>query len=200
MKVYLAGPDVFRPDAQSWFETARFLCRRFGLEPLTPLDTEETDATKIFEANLNLIRKAQIVIANLNPFRGCEPDSGTCFEMGYALALGKKVCGYVERKEPLMERVNRHEHADSQRTTDSQGMSIENFGLPLNLMLAVPAQIVEGGLEDCLKSLRGGVLDVTQSSPSALTTSRQAKPPVENRLRSGYSLPALGGGGETHRD
>ncbi len=35
-------------------------------------------------------------------------------------------------------------------------MAIENFGLPLNLMLAVPALIVEGGLEECLKQLRGG--------------------------------------------
>jgi len=33
-------------------------------------------------------------------------------------------------------------------------MLIENFGLPCNLMLAISAHIVEGGLEACLQSIR----------------------------------------------
>jgi nucleoside 2-deoxyribosyltransferase len=165
MKIYLAGPDVFSPDVLEWAESARETCRRYGYEPLIPIDHDETEPNRIFQANLDLIRKAQIVVANLNPFRGAEPDSGTCFELGYALAMDKKVCGYVERKETLLERVNRFECADQARTRDNQGMAIEHFGLPLNLMLAVPAMIVEGGLEDCLKQLRGGIKD--SSSPAA---------------------------------
>lgn len=165
MKIYLAGPDVFRPDVLEWAEAARDTCRRYGYEALIPIDHGETDASRIFQANLDLIRKAQIVVANFNPFRGAEPDSGTCFEMGFAMALDKKVCGYVERRESLLTRVNRIEGADPARSHDNQGMAIENFGLPLNLMLAVPAMIVEGGLEDCLKQLRGGNRD--SSSPTA---------------------------------
>lgn len=156
MKIYLAGPDVFRPDARQWAERARAACQRHGFEPLTPLDHDETEAAQIFQANIDLIRKAQIVVANLNPFRGTEPDSGTCFELGYALALDKKICGYVEHFETLRARVNRVEACDPARPRDNQGMAIEDFGLPLNLMLAVPARIVEGGLEDCLKHLRDG--------------------------------------------
>lgn len=154
MKIYLAGPDVFRPDAAGWAESARALCRGLGFEPLTPLDHDETEASRIFQANIGLIARAQVVVANLNPFRGAEPDSGTCFEIGYALALGKEVCGYVARRESLRERVNRHEQAGAERMVDSRGLAIENFGLPLNLMLAVPARIVEGGLEECLAELR----------------------------------------------
>ncbi|MDP1525155.1 MAG: nucleoside 2-deoxyribosyltransferase [Rhodocyclaceae bacterium] len=136
MKIYLAGPDVFRPDVLTWAESARETCCQYGYEPLIPIDHGETDASKIFQANLDLIRKAQIVVANLNPFRGAEPDSGTCFELGYALALGKKTCGYVE-----------------------------NVDLPLNLMLAVPSLIVEGGLAECLKQLRSGIKET--SAPAA---------------------------------
>ncbi len=157
MKIYLAGPDVFRPDAHEWAEAARATCRRYGFEPLTPLDHPETEAAKIFQNNIDLIRKAQIVIANLNSFRGAEPDSGTCFEMGYALALGKRVCGYVVKMESLRDTVNRFEGAEGERTVDNQGMAIEHFNLPVNLMLAVPAQIVEGGLEECLQAIRGRV-------------------------------------------
>ncbi|MBA3033434.1 MAG: nucleoside 2-deoxyribosyltransferase [Gammaproteobacteria bacterium] len=167
MKVYLAGPDVFRPDVVEWAASARAICRRYGYEPLMPIDHGETEATKIYQANIDLIRKAQIVVANLNPFRGSEPDSGTCFEIGYALALGKKVSGYVSKLESLQSRVNRIEQADNERTVDGTGMAIENFNLPLNLMLAVPAQIVEGGLEECLKALRGHI-SVGEGSPSDL--------------------------------
>ena len=35
------------------------------------------------------------MLANLEPFRGSEPDSGTAFEVGYALALGKPVYAYL---------------------------------------------------------------------------------------------------------
>jgi len=160
MKIYLAGPDVFRPDVADWAESARELCRRYGFEPLLPVDHQETQPDKIFQSNIDLIRKAQIVAANLDPFRGPEPDSGTAFELGYALALGKKVCGYVSRLETLAQRVESAENRSEipapygNKLTDSNGLMIENFGLPCNLMLSVPANIVEGGLEGCLKSIR----------------------------------------------
>ena len=159
MKIYLAGPDVFRPDVAAWAESARALCRGYGYEPLLPIDHGETQPDRIFQANIDMIRKAQIVVANLDPFRGPEPDSGTAFEMGYALALGKKVCGYVTRRQTVAERVAASGHRDPRppygdRLTDRDGLTIENFSLPCNLMLAVPCPIVEGGLEACLQSIR----------------------------------------------
>jgi nucleoside 2-deoxyribosyltransferase len=182
MKIYLAGPDVFRPDVLTWAESARETCREYGYEPLVPIDHDETEASRIFQANLDLIRKAQIVVANLNPFRGVEPDSGTCFELGFAHALDKKVCGYVERMEPLLAQINRIEGADPARTRDNQGMAIENFGQPVNLMLAVPAMIVEGGLEDCLKQLRGGNRE-TSSLTSKLPDNPLARKAIEVAIR-----------------
>lgn len=160
MKIYLAGPDVFRPDVLEWADSVRELCRRYGFEPLLPVDHEETAPEKIFQANIDLIRKAQVVAANLDPFRGSEPDSGTAFELGYALALGKKIAGYVTSLETVAERVNKANYgsqeapAEGDLLKDFRGMVVENFGLPCNLMLSIPAHIVEGGLEACLKSLR----------------------------------------------
>ncbi len=160
MKIYLAGPDVFRPDVMDWAESARAICRRHGFEPLLPIDHGETLPDRIFQANLELIRKAQIVVANLDPFRGAEPDSGTAFELGYALALGKKVCAYVTRLDTTVHRVDfaegrsRRIAGQDDPPTDRQGRLIENFGLACNLMLAVPTHIVEGGLEACLQSIR----------------------------------------------
>jgi nucleoside 2-deoxyribosyltransferase len=174
MKLYLAGPDVFRPDALDWAESARAICRRHGYEPLLPIDHGETEPARIYQANLDLIGKAQVIVANLNPFRGAEPDSGTCFEMGYAVALGKTVCGYVASRETLLARVNRIDKADPARTHDDRGMAIEDFGLPMNLMLAVPALIVAGGLEDCLRQLRGGAREATAAQLPDNPLARQA--------------------------
>jgi hypothetical protein len=85
------------------------------------------------------------VLANLNPFRGAEPDSGTCVEIGYALALGKPVIGYAADLRPLRERLHASGPGADGRYRDGAGMVVEDFGLPLNLMLAVPVQLVQGG-------------------------------------------------------
>ncbi|MGC8648437.1 MAG: nucleoside 2-deoxyribosyltransferase [Candidatus Micrarchaeia archaeon] len=49
------------------------------------------EASKIGKMNFESIRRADIILANLN---GSDPDSGTCIEIGYAYALGKTVIGY----------------------------------------------------------------------------------------------------------
>lgn len=158
MKIYIAGPDIFRPDVLDWAETVRLTCARFGHEALIPFDLEVTTPEAIFQANMSLLRCADAVVANLNPFRGAEPDSGTCVEIGYALALGKKVVGYMQSSASVVERVESlqktpltHDHG---QLLDQNGLSIENFGLPLNLMLSVPVKVVFGELEDCLAELK----------------------------------------------
>jgi len=158
MKIYLAGPDVFRPDSLEWAETGRRLCAAHGHQALIPLDGVETTAAGIYHANIALIRSADAVLANLNPFRGCEPDSGTCVEVGFALALDKPVIGYLDRPESSTERVARLQgsalavHAG--RPVDRDGLFVEDFGLPLNLMLAVPVNLVIGGLDEALGVLQ----------------------------------------------
>jgi nucleoside 2-deoxyribosyltransferase len=165
MKIYLAGPDIFRPDVDQWIANGRDICRQHGFEVLTPLDHGETEPRKILAGNLELIRKAQMVVANLNPFRGFEPDSGTAFELGYALAQGKKLWGYIDSSVPLLERIRRIEGHDSLR--DSHGMAIEDFGLPLNLMLALSVHLVEGDLAACLAAIRPRTVVVAPDTQKA---------------------------------
>jgi len=159
MKLYIAGPDVFRQDAAAWAEATRALCRGFGHQALIPLDGVETTAPGICHANFDLIRSADAVLANLNPFRGCEPDSGTCVEVGFALALNKPVVGYVASGETTVARVAAIAGGSlakcNGRPVDADGLYVEDFGLPLNLMLAVPARIVVGGLAEALQALSG---------------------------------------------
>ena len=152
MKLYLAGPDVFRPDALQWAEDVRALCRRKGHEALIPLDGRQATAAGIYRNNLRLIGEADAVLANLNPFRGTEPDSGTCVEIGYALALGKPVIGYADSLTPMRDRLQAGSGADG-CCRDAAGWAVEDFGLALNLMLAVPVQLEQGGIDAALCAL-----------------------------------------------
>ncbi|MCX9156279.1 nucleoside 2-deoxyribosyltransferase [Niveibacterium sp. 24ML] len=158
MKLYLAGPDVFRTDALRWAAEARECCMRFGHEALVPLDGTGQDAAGIYADNIAMIDAADAVLANLAPFRGAEPDSGTCFEVGFAIARGKPVIGYLPDGEALQARVARlfgPLRRDAQGLLDAQGLRVEDFGLPVNLMLAVPARIVSGDLRAALMALQG---------------------------------------------
>lgn len=100
-RVYLAGPDVFRPDAALHFALLAAVCDTLGLEALSPFDETfeaNTSALDIYAKNMAMLRSAQGVVANLAAFRGAEPDSGTVFEVGVAAALGPASGGLWRRR------------------------------------------------------------------------------------------------------
>ena len=156
-KIYIAGPDVFEQNAVELGNKYVKLCEKHGFIGLYPLDNEiDTNLSKkatakaIFDANVELIRQADIVIANLNPFRGKEADSGTVWECGYAHGLGKKVYGYMQNTSPYISKFKESEKQSN--ALDKEGKYIEDFELPVNLMIACSVEkIIEGGLEDVLR-------------------------------------------------
>ncbi len=73
MKIYLAGPDVFLPDAVDIGRRKVELCARHGLIGLYPLDNAidraATDVSlRIFRGNEAMMIEADAIIANLTPF------------------------------------------------------------------------------------------------------------------------------------
>ena len=75
--------------------------------------------------------------------------------MGYAVARGKTVVGYVPEEGSFAQRIRRrHPQAVGSATTDAQGWELEEFGLPLNLMLGVPCRVVVGDARAALQALR----------------------------------------------
>lgn len=141
-RIYLAGPDVFRPDAALHFQLLTALCDKLGMQALAPFDESVTPATKphtIYAANMAMLKSAHGVIANLAPFRGTEPDSGTVFEVGVAAALGLPVVAYGMPQGSYADSVGirlRVERAPDGTLRDPAGHQVEDFGLPLNLMLS----------------------------------------------------------------
>jgi nucleoside 2-deoxyribosyltransferase len=141
-KVYLAGPDVFLPDAIDVGRQKVDLCARYGLTGLFPLDNAIEPAAKdispqIFRNNEALMNEADIIIANLTPFRGPGADAGTVYELGYMAGHGKLCLGYSNDPSPYADRVRRFTGVNSRdgRLTDALGLTVEDFGLTDNLML-----------------------------------------------------------------
>lgn len=138
--LYLAGPDVFEPDAAARFAAMKDICRRHGAVGLSPLDgdvgavDEQARALGIFDSNLAMIRACDAVIANLTPFRGPSSDVGTALEVGLACALNKPVFGYSRTADLYHEKVSNLSAMDAEGFADD-GFLVENFGLTDNLMI-----------------------------------------------------------------
>jgi nucleoside 2-deoxyribosyltransferase len=158
-RIYLAGPDVFRLDAAAHMKRLVLACEKMGLEALPPSDGMPPitaigqEAQYIFDTNMTRLSQADGVIANLEPFRGAEPDSGTVFEVGAAVAMGLPVVAYgvsdtyAARVKQLM-RVVRANGV----LRDPRNYVVEDFDLPLNLMLACSVRI-EDTAEEALAAL-----------------------------------------------
>jgi len=141
-KVYLAGPDVFLPDAIEIGRRKLALCAAHGMTGLYPLDNavdrDAADASlQIFKGNEAMMNEADAIIANLTPFRGPGADAGTVYELGYMAGRGKLCLGYSNDPSLYAERVARVSElkTGAGRLIDAQGLTVENFGLSDNLMM-----------------------------------------------------------------
>ena len=142
INVYLAGPDVFLPDALEVGRQKTEICRRHGLIGLYPLDNvidrAATEASlRIFKVNEAMMDRADAIIANLTPFRGPGADAGTVYELGYMAARGKFCLGYSNDPAVYADRVRLFTKvtARSGLLIDAHGLTVEDFGHNDNLMM-----------------------------------------------------------------
>ncbi len=176
-KVYIAGPDIFRV---AWPDMARKIvsaCESWGFEALLPIPANQSldrpgvsgitvpgktkEANVVFESCLDMIRSCDAVVANITPFRGDEPDSGTVFEIATAYAMEKPVVAYTLDTRLTHER---HAHNGSETghgaLTCKSGFLVERFNLPCNVMVAQACKvIVFGDVINALFALKNLISD-----------------------------------------
>ncbi|MBR0649302.1 nucleoside 2-deoxyribosyltransferase [Roseomonas terrae] len=152
MRVYLAGPEVFLPDALDIAAAKKRICAAHGLEGVFPLDTPPAAPPadrpywmRIYLGNEAHIRSCGALIANLTPFRGPSADAGTVFELGFMSALGRPVMGYSNEGAEFLARTRDFLGAEARQRQDggwedAEAMGLEDFGLADNLM-------IDGGIE-----------------------------------------------------
>lgn len=157
--VYLAGPERYDEDAKAVYARMKGLCKKHGLYALTPLDWTEdvsevqenclyTAAAVQFSHWQQCVRDCDVVIADLNDYRGYESSNDVAFECGMGFQLGKKLFGYLSDGRPAKEKVP-NLGAD-QEYRDMIGANVEDFNYPVNLMFACSMDIMEGRFEDVI--------------------------------------------------
>ena len=167
MRVYLAGPDVFLPDASARAAALKAICARHGLTGVSPLDPPDTppaawaalpEARRIALANEAHIRACDALVANLTPFRGPSADAGTVFEIGFMRALGRPVFGWSNVAEDFLSRTLRFVGQGARlgpgdTWRDADGMLLESFAMADNLMID-GAILASGGALDRSRGVR----------------------------------------------
>ncbi len=140
IKAYLAGPDVFLPDAAAHAARKIAICHAHGIEGIAPLDVGPATWRAIFETDLAMMERSDIVIANLTPFRGASADAGTLVELGWFLGRGRPIFAYSNVGTDFAAR----SRAQMAAIPDPlPGLAVEGFALADNLM--IPGAVERGG-------------------------------------------------------
>lgn len=89
MKIYFAGP-LFTAAEREFNKYATVILRAKGHDVFLPQESEQgADDRAIFESDVRGIDGCDVILASMEG--RTDPDSGTCWEVGYAYALKKKI-------------------------------------------------------------------------------------------------------------
>jgi len=126
MKIYLAGP-LFSAAERNFNSELTRLLRGQGHEVWLPQEFEQPTMTskEIFARDVEGIDWAEVLVANMD---GADPDSGTCWE-----------CGYAYRKKPVI-LFRTDFRAGSRLGTDLPEAAAESEA-PYNLMMTEAATL-----------------------------------------------------------
>lgn len=167
--IYLAGFERYDSNGEEVFARMKEICEKYGYEAISPLDrapgVQETSSENPYMKAMNLfdrfqqhVRNCDLIIANLNDYRGYEINNDVAFECGMGFELGKKLYGYMDNADKL---INRIPHLGQDKEyRDQTGSNVEDFDYPANLMFGSSMDIFEGDFE----SIIGKVIENYESS------------------------------------
>ena len=170
MKVYLAGLEVFLPNAREILDRKIALTSAYGFAPVAPGDlkvaptlTGKARGLAISAHNEGLMLSADLIIANLTPYRGVSADVGTVYELGFMCARGCPAYAFTNVTRGYFDRVSAYYGGDVREDARGgmrgpDGLMIENCDFIDNLML-------DGGVES-----RNGAVIPHEATPQALYT------------------------------
>jgi nucleoside 2-deoxyribosyltransferase len=170
--IYLAGPIVFLPNAETVFAIMKDILKDYALRGVAPVDNQShlkgicpgkdlNDA--IYKADVEIMNSVDGAIFDISPFRrGTEMDAGTAFEIGYCRCLEIPMTGWTTQtffypeyvSEYVEERFGRGLVADmdsapgakSGGSRDPDGVLVHSAGLYQNLMVQMAIESSGGSV------------------------------------------------------
>jgi nucleoside 2-deoxyribosyltransferase len=113
-------------------------------------------AKAIFNKNLSMMEEADIIIANVDNFRGFCIDDGTAFECGYFYSSGKPCYGYLHSfGKTYKDKMTGLYYIDEEgKAKDFNGYFVEDLNLMCNLMISMSLDGIYKTLEEVLIRLK----------------------------------------------
>lgn len=156
--LYIAGPECFYGRGYELWWAQRKLAEYHGVPVVLPTSTElKLDATdpklnakEIFDDLIVQVARTTSIIADLEFFRGCEPDGGTVFELGWVWAKKGRLYGYSRDLRPMSVK-NQNARLEDGVLLDQNGWRHPYGDLPFCPSLVGSTRLVEGDFADALK-------------------------------------------------
>jgi len=196
LHAYLAGPDVFYPNAVEMGNIKKATLAALGIMGHFPFDNE-LDTAKykkphersfaIGEANERTMLECcgfgrfGIILANMIPFRGPSMDVGTAFEVGFMSALAETrknvlIVGYTNDLRPFEDRVVEAIYGDKKHITKRDGFLYGPDGLMIESYEGAENLMLTHAIEKT-----GGV--IVEDFESAATLAKEL---TDKRIRAGH--------------
>jgi nucleoside 2-deoxyribosyltransferase len=140
MRIYLAGP-LFTAAERAFNRRLRDLLEKYGHEVWLPQEHEPRSqaARDIFLTDIEGLDSSDVVVANMD---GPDPDSGTCWE-----------CGYAYKKKPIVVYRTDFRASGDTDTTAYNLMLTESADIRLDLPLA-DGEAVAAKINEALSTLK----------------------------------------------
>lgn len=170
-RVYLASFERYDNDAIEKFDVMKKICAQYGFEAMSPLDKAEgvdlIESDDLMETTYNQfdhyqqhVRNCDIILANLSDYQGYEPNDDVAFECGMAYQLKKKCFAYMSDLRPMAQRIPNDGAVEFPR--DVNGLNVEDFDGPVNLMFGATYRIYDGSFEEVVKKMAEECKNPTQ--------------------------------------
>lgn len=153
-RIYYTGPERYAPDGLAQILAMKAEAERWGFTFVNDLTYLENGYKDYEHIDRSFLDNCDIVIANVNGFRGGEPDGAVCFDLGVGFAKGKKLYSFLQDRRDYVHRYPHFFYREDGSVVDENGHGPgEAFTLG-NLMYMIPSKLVEGGFSEALKILR----------------------------------------------
>jgi nucleoside 2-deoxyribosyltransferase len=152
MKIYLAGP-LFTVAERDFNARLAAALREAAHEVFVPQESEQRSMTahEIFLSDVAGVDWAEVVVANMD---GPDPDSGTCWE-----------CGYAFRKKPIIVFRTDFRAADEPGKAPFNLMLSESADRCLDLAFKDGHNLVPTDMDSVTRAIIGALGDLLRAAP-----------------------------------
>lgn len=160
--LYIAGPECFYTGGSNSLAAMRKESEFYGFQVALPNDKKldwsdnepRDNARSIFQNCADSMAVSTAILADLESFRGTEPDGGTIYEIGMAYARGLRCYAYTRDLRPVVHKYQRAALKEDGKVYDLDGRVLPHMDIPFAPCIVGSCKIVEGKYTDCLKALR----------------------------------------------